>query len=102
MNKNITHEVLREMGDQLSPKEREIVMMRNGLRDPWTLEETGRHFGVTRERIRQIEAKVEEKIRLHFKQKELDEQERQRQEDIDRLAREEGSRRYGQREEIKE
>ena len=43
--------------------------MRNGLEDGiyHTLEEVGKEFGVTRERIRQIEAKALEKIRLHTK-----------------------------------
>ena len=43
--------------------------MRNGLADgiTHTLEEVGKEFGVTRERIRQIEAKAHEKIRQHGK-----------------------------------
>ena len=47
------------LGD-LSPKERKILEMRHGLMDGiyHTLEEVGREFGVTRERIRQIEAKA--------------------------------------------
>jgi len=54
------------LGD-LSPKERKILEMRHGLMDgiTHTLEEVGREFGVTRERIRQIEAKAHEKIRQH-------------------------------------
>ncbi|MEK7607454.1 MAG: sigma-70 family RNA polymerase sigma factor [Patescibacteria group bacterium] len=54
------------LGD-LSPKERKILEMRHGLNDgiTHTLEEVGREFGVTRERIRQIEAKAHEKIRQH-------------------------------------
>ena len=53
--------------DDLSPKERKILEMRHGLLDgvTHTLEEVGREFGVTRERIRQIEAKAQEKIRQH-------------------------------------
>ena len=49
----------------LSPKEREIIALRYGLDGtlPRTLEEVGRAFGVTRERIRQIEAKALEKLR---------------------------------------
>ncbi len=53
----------------LSEKERAIIEMRNGLgqHDGYmhTLEEVGQAFGVTRERIRQIEAKVHDKIRNH-------------------------------------
>ena len=53
--------------DDLSPKERKILEMRHGLNDgiTHTLEEVGKEFGVTRERIRQIEAKAHEKIRQH-------------------------------------
>ena len=60
------------LGD-LSPKERKILEMRHGLADGiyHTLEEVGREFGVTRERIRQIEAKAIEKIRTHDKSKRL-------------------------------
>ncbi len=51
----------------LSEKERKILEMRHGLNDgiTHTLEEVGQEFGVTRERIRQIEAKAHEKIRQH-------------------------------------
>ena len=46
-------------------REREVVRMRYGLTDgePRTLEEVGRAFGVTRERVRQIEAKSLAKLR---------------------------------------
>jgi len=48
----------------LSPREQKILEMRFGLKDgiSHTLEEVGREFDVTRERIRQIEAKALEKI----------------------------------------
>ena len=54
---------------ELSPKERKILEMRYGLTDgiQHTLERVGEEFGVTRERIRQIEAKVHEKLRQHDK-----------------------------------
>ena len=63
------HDIL----DDLTPKERKILEMRHGLADGimHTLEEVGREFGVTRERIRQIEAKAHEKIRMHEKAKRL-------------------------------
>ncbi len=55
--------------NELSPKERKILEMRYGLTDgiQHTLERVGEEFGVTRERIRQIEAKVHEKLRQHDK-----------------------------------
>ncbi len=51
----------------LSPKEQKILTMRFGIEDgvQHTLEEVGKQFGVTRERIRQIESKAIEKIRQH-------------------------------------
>lgn len=51
--------------DTLSESEREILSLRFGLedREPQTLDTIGRKFGVTRERIRQIEAKSLEKLR---------------------------------------
>ena len=60
---------IKEILDDLSPKERKILEMRNGLMDGiyHTLEEVGKEFGVTRERIRQIEAKALEKIQKHEK-----------------------------------
>ena len=56
-----------EILSDLSPKERKILEMRHGLLNgvTHTLEEVGKEFGVTRERIRQIEAKAHEKIRQH-------------------------------------
>ncbi len=59
--------------DDLTPKERKILEMRNGLMDgiTHTLEEVGKEFGVTRERIRQIEAKAHQKIREHQKSNRL-------------------------------
>lgn len=49
----------------LNPREQKIIKMRFGLEDgmPRTLEEVGKEFGVTRERIRQIEAKALQKLR---------------------------------------
>jgi RNA polymerase primary sigma factor len=66
-SQRILAEQIRAILDELSPKERKILEMRNGLADgiSHTLEEVGREFGVTRERIRQIEAKAHEKIRQH-------------------------------------
>jgi RNA polymerase primary sigma factor len=58
---------LEEILVDLTPREQKILAMRFGLKDGinHTLEEVGKVFGVTRERIRQIEAKALEKIRQH-------------------------------------
>lgn len=58
---------VREIIRELSPREQKILEMRFGLEDgvSHTLEEVGQEFGVTRERIRQIEAKSLEKIEEH-------------------------------------
>jgi len=51
--------------DLLTPREQKILKLRFGLDNEWahTLEEVGQEFGVTRERIRQIEAKALAKLR---------------------------------------
>jgi len=56
---------LTEILDALSGREQKIIQLRFGLTDghPRTLEEVGREFGVTRERIRQIESKTLAKLR---------------------------------------
>ena len=53
--------------NELTPREQKILKIRFGLEDgiAHTLEEVGQEFGVTRKRIRQIEAKALEKIREH-------------------------------------
>ena len=73
-SRRILNEQMMEILDELSPKERKILEMRNGLTEEgicYTLEEVGREFGVTRERIRQIEAKALERIRFHERAKQL-------------------------------
>ena len=59
--------------DSLSDREREVLEMRFGLRDgqSHTLEEVGQFFGVTRERIRQIEAKALRKLRHPYRSRKL-------------------------------
>ena len=59
--------------DSLDPREAEVLKFRFGLEgeEPKTLEEVGKIFGVTRERIRQIEAKAIRKLRLPAKRKGL-------------------------------
>jgi RNA polymerase primary sigma factor len=68
-SRRILRDQVREILSELSEKERKILEMRCGLLDgiQHTLEEVGREFDVTRERIRQIEAKAHEKIRQHEK-----------------------------------
>lgn len=70
-SRRILADQINEILGDLSEKEREIIEMRNGLGEyqgvQHTLEEVGQKFSVTRERIRQIEAKVHEKIRTHEK-----------------------------------
>ncbi len=59
--------------DSLDPREAEVLKLRFGLEgeEPKTLEEVGKIFGVTRERIRQIEAKAIRKLRLPAKRQGL-------------------------------
>ncbi len=66
-------EATRELLDSLPAREREVLMRRYGLEgdEDETLEEIGQSFSVSRERIRQIEAKALEKLRLRSRQKEL-------------------------------
>ncbi|MDP3900917.1 MAG: sigma-70 family RNA polymerase sigma factor [bacterium] len=65
--RNLLRERLHNIIVDLTPREQKILAMRFGLEDgvTHTLEEVGQEFGVTRERIRQIEAKALEKIREH-------------------------------------
>jgi RNA polymerase primary sigma factor len=72
-----SRQMLKEQMDNvletLSERERAVLMMRFGLEDgrSRTLEEVGRAFGVTRERIRQIEAKALRKLRHPSRAKKL-------------------------------
>ncbi|MBI1755450.1 sigma-70 family RNA polymerase sigma factor [Candidatus Azambacteria bacterium] len=67
--RHLLQDQIKEIMDDLSPREQKILQMRFGIEDgiTHTLEEVGREFGVTRERIRQIEAKALDKIRQHRK-----------------------------------
>ncbi|MEK9181478.1 MAG: sigma-70 family RNA polymerase sigma factor [Patescibacteria group bacterium] len=68
-SRRILSDQIKEVLDELNEKERRILEMRYGLKDgiQHTLERVGEEFHVTRERIRQIEAKVHEKLRQHEK-----------------------------------
>jgi len=71
--RRLLRERLKEILIDLTPREQKILAMRFGLEDgvTHTLEEVGKEFGVTRERIRQIEAKALERIREHGSLKKL-------------------------------
>ena len=76
---NIESVMLREHIDvlleDLKEREKEVIILRFGLRDghPRTLEEVGKEFNVTRERIRQIEAKALRKLRNPVRSKKIKE-----------------------------
>jgi len=63
----LLRDYVKDVIQDLTPREQKILEMRFGLEDgvSHTLEEVGKEFDVTRERIRQIEAKAMEKIRQH-------------------------------------
>ena len=71
--RTLLRERLKEILIDLTPREQKILAMRFGLDDgiTHTLEEVGKEFSVTRERIRQIEAKALERIREHQDLKKL-------------------------------
>ncbi len=65
VSRELLKDALNKVLDTLSPREKKVLMMRFGLEDgkPKTLEEVGKEFKVTRERIRQIEAKAIRKLK---------------------------------------
>ena len=70
---NMLKEQLMSVLETLTPREQKVIRLRYGLDDahPRTLEEVGREFSVTRERIRQIEAKALRKLRQPSKLRRL-------------------------------
>jgi RNA polymerase primary sigma factor len=59
--------------EYLEPREREIIRMRAGLdSDPRTLEEIGQQFGITKERVRQLNARAMKKLRTLAEEQDLD------------------------------
>lgn len=74
---NATQDILRlqllQVIETLTPREQKVIRLRYGLDDnhPRTLEEVGKEFNVTRERIRQIEAKALRKLRQPNRSKKL-------------------------------
>ena len=74
----VSHTILcdqvRQILDDLSQREREVIEMRHGMQEDgirYTLEQIGNKMGVTRERVRQIEARALEKLRTHQEVKKL-------------------------------
>ena len=70
---NLLKEQLVDVLGTLTPREEKVLRLRFGLEDgrPHTLEEVGKEFDVTRERIRQIEAKALRKLRHPSRSKKL-------------------------------
>jgi len=72
-SKQLLKDNIREVLETLSPREANVLVYRFGLEGgrPMTLEEVGKKFGVTRERIRQIEAKALRKLKHPSRRKKL-------------------------------
>ena len=70
---SLLKEQLSDVLKTLTPREEKVLSLRFGLEDgnPKTLEEVGKEFNVTRERIRQIEAKALRKLRHPSRSKKL-------------------------------
>jgi len=69
MDSLVRKEEVSELLDSLSDRERQVIRLRYGLEDgkTHTLEEIGNTLNVTRERVRQIEARAMEKLRKNAK-----------------------------------
>ncbi len=72
-SRQLLREQMKDILDSLSPRERHVLKLRFGLDDGQsrTLEEVGQKFGVTRERVRQIEAKALRKLRHPVRSRKL-------------------------------
>lgn len=72
-SRRLLREQMSEILDGLNERERRVLIMRFGLEDgiPRTLEDVGREFNVTRERVRQIEAKALRKLRHPLRSRKL-------------------------------
>lgn len=72
-SRQLLREQMKDILDSLSPRERNVLRLRFGLDDGQsrTLEEVGQKFGVTRERVRQIEAKALRKLRHPLRSRKL-------------------------------
>jgi RNA polymerase primary sigma factor len=72
--RSLLNSYIGELLDELGPREREVIEMRYGLKDgqPRTLEEVGKAFNVTRERIRQIETRTLARLRHPTKIRKLE------------------------------
>lgn len=64
---DVRHEITALLGECLTPREEKVIRLRYGIGEPqsYSLEEVGAQFGLTRERIRQIEVKAMNKLRRH-------------------------------------
>ncbi|WP_239310589.1 sigma-70 family RNA polymerase sigma factor [Frankia sp. Cj3] len=65
IDRKLSAVIVADVLDQMNPREARILRLRNGFEvdEPWTLEMVGAKFGVTRERIRQIEVKAKQNFR---------------------------------------
>ena len=64
---DLRHRILTRAMDGLNPREREIITLRRLRENPATLEDLAQKFGISRERIRQIEVRAFEKLQKNVK-----------------------------------